>query len=42
MTISNAGESANMKTITLNKTTAKRKVKYHKNPHYPFTRPFLS
>lgn len=32
--IRNAGESADMKVITLNKQTAKRKVKYLEIPHY--------
>jgi hypothetical protein len=34
MAIRNAGESAEMKVITLNKLTAKRKVKCLENPHY--------
>jgi hypothetical protein len=34
MAIRNAGESAHMKVITLNKLTAKRKVKCLENPHY--------
>lgn len=34
LAIRNAGESANMKAITLNKLTAKRKVKCLENPHY--------
>ena len=34
MAIRNAGESADMKVITLNKLTAKRKVKCLKIPHY--------
>lgn len=34
MAIRNAGESAEMKVITLNKQTAKRKVKSLENPHY--------
>jgi hypothetical protein len=34
MAIRNAGESADMKVITLNKLTAKRKVKCLENPHY--------
>ena len=34
MAIRNAGESANMKVITLNKLTAKRKVKCLEIPHY--------
>ena len=34
MAIRNAGESANMKVITLNKLSAKRKVKCLENPHY--------
>ena len=34
MAIRNAGESANMKVFTLNKLTAKRKVKCLEIPHY--------
>ena len=34
MAIRNAGESANNKVITLNKLTAKRKVKCLEIPHY--------
>jgi hypothetical protein len=34
MAILNTGESADMKVITLNKLTAKRKVKCLENPHY--------
>ncbi len=34
MAIRNAGESADMKVITLNKLTAKRKVKCFEIPHY--------
>ena len=34
MAIHNAGESAEMKVITLNKLTAKRKMKCLENPHY--------
>jgi hypothetical protein len=34
MAIRNAGESADMKVITLNKLTAKRKVKCFEVPHY--------
>ena len=34
MAIRNAGESAEMKVITLNKPTALRKVKCLENPHY--------
>lgn len=34
MAIRNAGESANMKVITLNKLTAKRKVKCLEIPNY--------
>ena len=34
MAIRNAGESADMKVITLNKLTAKRKVKCLETPHY--------
>jgi len=34
MAIRNAGESADMKVIKLNKLTAKRKVKCLENPHY--------
>ena len=34
MAIRNEGESANMKVITLNKVTAKRKVKCLEIPHY--------
>jgi hypothetical protein len=34
MAIRNAGESADIKVITLNKLTAKRKVKCLENPHY--------
>jgi hypothetical protein len=34
MAIRNAGESANMKVITLNKLSAKRKVKCLEIPHY--------
>jgi hypothetical protein len=34
MAIRNAGESADMKVITLNKLTAKRKVKCPEIPHY--------
>ena len=34
MGIRNAGESADMKVITLNKLTAKRKVKCLENPQY--------
>ncbi len=34
MAIHNAGESADMKLITLNKLTAKRKVKRFEIPHY--------
>ena len=34
MAIRNAGESADMKVITLNKLTAKRKVKCLEIPHY--------
>ena len=34
LAIRNAGESANMKVITLNKLTAKRKVKCLEIPHY--------
>ena len=34
MAIRNAGESADMKEITLNKLTAKRKVKCLEIPHY--------
>ena len=34
MAIRNAGESADMKVITLNKLTAKRKVKCLEVPHY--------
>jgi len=34
MAIRNAGESANMKVITLNKLFGKRKVKYLEIPHY--------
>ena len=34
MAIRNAGESADMKVITLNKLTAKRKVKCLGIPHY--------
>ena len=34
MAIRNAGDSVKMKVITLNKLTAKRKVKCFKIPHY--------
>ena len=34
MAIRNAGESADMKAITLNKPTTKRKVKCFEIPHY--------
>jgi hypothetical protein len=34
MAIRNAGESADMKVITLNKLTAKRKMKCLEIPHY--------
>ena len=34
MAIRNAGESADTKVNTLNKLTAKRKVKCLENPHY--------
>ena len=34
LAIRNAGESADMKVITLNKLTAKRKVKCLEIPHY--------
>lgn len=34
MAIRNAGESADMKVITLNKLTAERKVKCLEIPHY--------
>lgn len=34
MAIRNAGESADIKVITLNKLTAKRKVKCLEIPHY--------
>lgn len=34
LAIRNAGESANMKVITFNKLTAKRKVKRLEIPHY--------
>lgn len=34
MAIRNAGESAEIKVITFNKLTAKRKVKYLEIPHY--------
>lgn len=34
MAIRNAGESAEMKVITLNKPTAKRKMKCLEIPHY--------
>jgi hypothetical protein len=34
MAIHNAGESANMNVIALNKLTAKRKVKYLESLHY--------
>ena len=34
MAIHNAGESADMKVITLNKLTAKQKVKCFEIPHY--------
>ena len=34
MAIRNAGDSADMKVITLNKLTAKRKVKCFEIPHY--------
>lgn len=34
MAIRNAGESTGMKVITLNKLTAKRKVKNLEIPHY--------
>jgi hypothetical protein len=34
LAIRNAGESADIKVIALNKLTAKRKVKYLENPHY--------
>lgn len=34
MAIRNAGECANMKAITLNKLTTKRKVKCLETPHY--------
>jgi hypothetical protein len=34
MAIRNAGESADMRVITLNKLTAKRKVKCFEIPHY--------
>lgn len=34
LAIRNAGESADMKVITLNKLTAKRKVKCFEIPHY--------
>lgn len=34
MAIRNAGESADIKVITLNKLIAKRKVKCLENPHY--------
>ena len=34
MAIRNAGESADMKVITLNKLTAKQKVKCFEIPHY--------
>lgn len=34
LAIRNAGESADMKVITLNKLTGKRKVKYLEIPHY--------
>ena len=34
LAIRNAGKSADMKVITLNKLTAKRKVKCLENPHY--------
>ena len=34
LAIRNAGESADMKLITLNKLTAKRKVKCLEIPHY--------
>jgi len=34
MAIRNAGESTDIKVITLNKLTAKRKVRYLEIPHY--------
>jgi hypothetical protein len=34
MAIRNAGESADMKVITFNKLTAKRKVRFLEIPHY--------
>lgn len=34
MAIRNSGESADMNVITLNKLSAKRKVKCLENPHY--------
>ena len=34
MAIRNAGKSADMKEITLNQLTVKRKVKCLENPHY--------
>lgn len=34
MAIRNAGKSTDIKVITLNKLTAKRKVKYLEIPHY--------
>ena len=34
MAIRNAGESIDLKVITLNKLSAKRKVKCLENPHY--------
>ena len=39
MAIRNTGESANMNVITLNKLTAKRKVKYLEILHYAWPRP---
>ena len=41
MAIRNAGESADMKAITLNKLTAKRKVKCLEIPHYAQPRPLV-
>lgn len=37
MATRNVGESTDMKLITLNKITAKPKVKCHENPHYAYT-----
>jgi hypothetical protein len=34
------GESADMKLITLNKLTAKLKVKCLETPHYAYSKPF--